>query len=63
MIRKIVDREYFKHSSCSRNSNGSVIVTLECGHQKHYKYSQNPKRFVHCKECDNERAGTVRKRV
>ena len=56
MIRKIVDIEYYKQPSCPRNSRGSVVVTLDCGHQKHYKYSQKPKNHVHCKDCDYEQS-------
>lgn len=49
MRQRIVNREYYRHSSCPRNSRGSVCVTLACGCDKHYKCSAQPKGdWAHC---------------
>jgi len=50
--RKIVKREYYRTSSHTRLAGASVLVTLECGHQKHYKASQEPTLWARCPECE-----------
>ena len=54
--RVIVKRLYYRHASMPSRSKDSVICTLDCGHLKRYKGSQEPKSiYVMCQEChDND---------
>ena len=51
MKRAIVGRDYYRTPSHPRNAADSVMIRLSCGHEKHYKGSQEPKRYAFCTEC------------
>jgi hypothetical protein len=54
--RKVVGRESYTTSSHSRGTY-SVALTLECGHQKHYKGSREPRSGrVRCPQCARDEA-------
>ena len=53
MKRKIVEREYLSSKHC-RDGEGSVWLTLECGHIVRKKGSQEPENYCLCKQCDNK---------
>ena len=58
--KQIVNREYFRHPSCPRSGRGSVLVTLSCGHQNSYKFSESPKGdYAFCKDCPRVAAGLL----
>ncbi len=47
-LRAIVERTRYRHSSCPRGAQGSVIATLSCGCQRVYKASQEPLLKARC---------------
>jgi len=49
-LRRITGREYYAHPSTPRGG-GSVMLTLECGHEVHCKRSKEPKRKARCYHC------------
>jgi len=52
--RQITERRYYRTSSHPRRAKDSVIVTMSCGHDKHFKGSQEPKGdFCYCSECSH----------
>ena len=52
MKQDIVKRKYWSDKHC-RPGEGSVVLTLKCGHQKFMKMSAEPKYYCLCRECDN----------
>jgi hypothetical protein len=54
-LMKIIGRDYYKHPSCPRRARGSVFVKLECGCEKHYKASKEPKTHARCEGRHEER--------
>ncbi len=53
MKRLIVKREYWTDVHC-RAGEGSVMLTLECGHIVRKKQSEEPENYCLCKECNYE---------
>ena len=49
--KPIIERHYYRTSSHPENAKDSVVVTLSCGHKKHYKGSDEPRSFAVCDEC------------
>lgn len=51
--RQITDRHHYRTKDHPHNAKDSVVITLSCGHEKHYKGSQEPKgQFAYCSECE-----------
>ena len=50
--RKIVKRARYRTPGHPRGAADSVMVTLECGHEKFYKGSQEPKLRARCEQCE-----------
>ena len=46
MERLIIKRQYSQSINHKRNQVDTVVVTLDCGHEKHYKGHQEPKTDV-----------------
>jgi len=53
MKQKIINRERWSDRHCRPNE-GSVTLTLECGHKINKKQSQEPKSYCLCEECGEE---------
>jgi len=50
--RRIVHVDRYRTLGHPNSAADSVLVTLDCGHQKHYKGSQEPSgQIVTCKPC------------
>lgn len=55
--RRIVTRTYYRAKSAPWNSRPSVIVKLECGHEKMYTGARTPRTDarVECRLCPKEK--------
>lgn len=51
--RKITSRKRYRTESHPKNA-WSELLTLSCGHVKHYKASKSPSSKSRCRECEED---------
>lgn len=64
VLRKVVERRYYRFTNTPRGAKDTVTCVLECGHTARFKGSKEPKTKAGCYECGviNENAKVLANR-